>query len=71
MKNIFGIFVILLFMSSCGKDANRRSGVCYCEFVKGADQEYDLSNLTRQEQIDACNTHDSNAAKFGGHCELE
>ena len=71
MKNLFGIFVILLFMSSCGKDANRRSGVCYCEFYKGADQEYDLSNLTRQEQIDACNTHDTNAAKFGGGCELE
>ncbi len=71
MKIFIGALLLIFFLSACGKDENRRSGVCYCEFVKGDDQQYDLSNLSRQEQINACNTHDSNAALFGGHCELE
>lgn len=71
MKNLFGIMLVALFLCACDKDANRKPGVCYCEFVSGPDQEYDLTNLSRQEQIDACNTHDNNAAIFGGHCELK
>ncbi len=47
------------------------AGVCYCIFVKGDDQEYDLSSMTREEQLEECNRHDNNAAKFGGRCELE
>ena len=71
MKNLFGSLLIVLFLCACGKDANRRSGVCYCEFFSGKEQEYDLSHLTRQQQIDQCNTHNTNAGNFGGKCELE
>ena len=71
MKKLIGIFVFVMFMGSCSKDADRRSGVCYCEFFKGDPQEYDLSNLTRAEQESACNVHDNNANNFGGECELE
>lgn len=71
MKYLLLIPIFLLSFTACKKDKDRRSGVCYCEFYKGDPQEYDLTNLTRQEQIDQCNTHDSNAAKFGGGCELE
>ncbi len=71
MKNIGKVLLILLFAVSCKKNEVRRSGVCYCEFFKGADQVYDLSTLPRQDQMNACNTHDTNAAKFGGHCKLE
>ena len=63
--------VILLSFTACKKDKDRKSGVCYCEFYKGDPQEYDLSHLSRQDQIDQCNTHSSNAANFGGGCELE
>ena len=65
------LFVLALSFSSCKKDKDKKKGVCYCEFVKGDDQEYDLSNLSRDEQQIECNRHDSNAGKFGGKCKLE
>jgi hypothetical protein len=71
MKNLLGFLFILFFLSACSKDDNRRSGVCYCEFVNGKKQEYDLTHLSRQEQITQCNIHDSNAANFGGNCKLK
>jgi hypothetical protein len=71
MKKLAGILIIVLFLFACKKDEDRRPGVCYCEFFSGDKQEYDLNHLSRQEQIDQCNTHDSNAANFGGDCELE
>lgn len=71
MKNLFVLLIILMSVLACSKDNNRRSGVCYCEFSSGDQSEYDLSNMSRAEQIDACNTHDTNAANFGGRCELE
>ena len=70
MKKLIVLFVICFLSATCGKE-DRTSGVCYCEFFKGDPQEYDLTAMTRQEQIDQCNIHDSNAAKFGGHCNLE
>ena len=45
MKKLLGFVFILTIMTACNKDKNRKSGVCYCEFVKGADQEYDLNKL--------------------------
>ena len=71
MKNLFGTILILLSLFACNKDEDRRPGVCYCEFFSGKEQEYDLNHLTRQEQIDQCNTHNTNAGNFGGTCELE
>ena len=71
MKKLLAFVFILTIMTACNKDKNRKSGVCYCEFVKGADQEYDLNNLSRADQIDQCNTHNSNAGNFGGKCELK
>ncbi len=71
MKNLLKLLVFTVIFLACGKDTNRKSGVCYCDFFQGDDKEYKLSNLSRQEQIDACNVHDTNAAKFCGRCELE
>lgn len=71
MKNLLGIVMLAFLLGACSKDEDRTPGVCYCEFVSGDKQEYDLNHLTRQEQIDACNVHDNNAANFGGSCELE
>jgi len=70
MKKLLGFLTVLFFITACSKD-DRVSGVCYCKFANGEKQEYDLTNLTRQEQIEKCNTHDTNANKFGGTCDLE
>ncbi len=72
MKKLFIIVLIAGLTNACSNDDdNKRSGVCYCEFFKGDDQEYDLSSMTKEEQREECNRHDNNAAKFGGSCELE
>jgi len=71
MKYLFGFLCILFLMSSCSKDENRVPGICYCKFYKGDPQQYDLTALSRQAQIDQCKVHDNNASKFGGDCELE
>lgn len=63
-------FIFLIGLLSCNK-SNRTSGVCYCDFANGEKQEYDLTHLSRQNQIDTCNNHNNNAAHFGGVCELE
>lgn len=67
----FTLFISVLALSSCDKDKNRVKGVCYCEFVNGNESEYDLRHLDQFAQMDTCNLHDSNAAHFGGECELE
>lgn len=69
MKNLFGILLIVAVLTSCKK--NRTSGICYCTFVKGDDQQYDLRDSTREVQIEQCNISNNNANKFGGKCELE
>jgi len=71
MKNILRLLFIIFILSACKKDKNRTSGVCYCEFANGKKQEYNLTHLSRQQQIDTCNMHSNNAANFGGKCELE
>lgn len=71
MRNVSILLSIIFILSACKKDENRTSGVCYCDFVNGSKQEYDLTHLSRQQQIDTCNNHDNNAANFGGRCELE
>lgn len=70
MKKLAAVIFILFSLGACKKE-NRKPGVCYCEFFSGDDQEYDLTHLSRAEQLEKCNTHDSNAAHFGGECELE
>lgn len=61
-----------LFFSACdSSDDDRQEGVCYCEFVRGDDQEYDLTDRTRAEQVTECQRLDGNAEGFGGRCELE
>ena len=67
------IACLLLFLglSACDSAEDRRPGVCYCEFYSGDEQEYDYSDLTRDEQVAECNQTDQNAANFGGRCELE
>ena len=68
MKKLIITLSIAFALTACTK---KESGVCYCKFVKGAPQEYDLRSYDRSEQIDKCYTHDNNAAKFGGGCKLE
>ena len=74
MKNILKfailLFLNILFIGSCSKD-DKIKGICYCEFFSGDKSEYDLGAMTREEQISQCNTHDNNAANFGGECDLE
>ncbi|MBP7642725.1 MAG: hypothetical protein KA767_05265 [Saprospiraceae bacterium] len=70
MKNILMIALLLIFISSCGKD-DKIEGICYCEFFSGDKSQYDLRSMSRQEQIAQCNEHDNNAANFVGHCDLE
>ncbi len=65
------LILISFSLVSCDSNENRQEGVCYCEFFRGDDQEYDLTTLPRDEQVTECNRHNSNAAGFGGRCELE
>ena len=60
-----------LYDSLGRKEDAKTYGVCYCEFANGQKQEYDLTNLSRQAQLDQCDTHSKNAANFGGVCKLE
>ena len=71
MKKFITILSIAFILTACTKKENRNYGVCYCQFFDGTTQEYDLNDLTRQEQKDKCNTHDNNASLFGGKCELD
>lgn len=71
MKKLFNLLLILFIMIACVKDEDRESGICYCKFANGKKQQYDLTQFSRQEQIEKCNTHDNNAANFGGVCKLE
>lgn len=71
MKNVIKFLFVVFIMSACKKDNNKTPGVCYCDFANGNKQQYDLTQMSRQEQIDQCNTHDRNAAQFGGKCKLK
>ncbi len=71
MKKLFGFLLILFILIACRKDDDRVYGVCYCEFANGKKQEYDLTHLSREKQIEQTSVHNTNAAKFGGHCVLE
>jgi hypothetical protein len=70
MKKLFS-FVFILFMFIACADNDRTYGFCYCDFANGEKQQYDLTSMSRQEQIAQTAVHDKNAAKFGGHCVLE
>ena len=60
------ISTILLF--SCTK---KKSGVCYCKYLSGDKLEFDLSRLSRSEQIDSCYIYNTNAQPFAGNCTLK
>lgn len=68
MKSLIIILSLAFALSACSK---KEYGVCYCKFFSGDKSEYDLSHLTRQEQKDQCDTHNTNAAFFAGDCKLE
>lgn len=71
MKVIFSLIVVLLVALACDKDKNKTPGVCYCDFANGEKKEYDLTHLSRKNQIDTCKNHNKNAGDFGGVCELK
>lgn len=58
---------VLLF-SSCKK---KESGVCYCHYLSGDKKEYNLSTLTRSQQVDSCYVLDGYAEAFAGDCDLK
>lgn len=62
---------ICLFSYSCKKKENRKSGVCYCNYYGGNKTQYDLSSLSRTQQIDSCSVLDHYAEPFAGDCDLE
>lgn len=68
---ILGAALFMFAAPSCKKDDNKRTGVCYCDFANGQKQEYDLTHLSREQQIDTCNNHNKNAGNFGGVCKLK
>jgi len=57
-----------MLISSCKKKV---SGVCYCHYLSGDKTEYNLTSLTRSQQIDSCFVLDANAEGFAGDCDLE
>ena len=68
MKIILTVLTVLFLAVGCKKKGD--PGICYCDFANGEKQQYDLTDLSKSEQIIACNTHNNNAAHFGGVCEL-
>ncbi|MBL0309125.1 MAG: hypothetical protein IPP77_05455 [Bacteroidetes bacterium] len=68
LKGVIIIFVASLLITSCKK---RALGVCYCHYLSGAKTEYNLTSLTRSQQIDSCYVLDGNAGAFAGDCDLE
>lgn len=62
------LFVATLFFSACKK---KESGVCYCSYFSGDKKEYNLSSLTRSQQLDSCYVLDGYAEAFAGDCELK
>ncbi len=66
--NITLFAVVVLSFASCKK---KEDGVCYCHYLSGDKKEYDLSALTRSEQIDSCYVLDGLAEAFAGDCDLK
>jgi hypothetical protein len=62
------MFSIVLCFSSCDKED---SGICNCHYYSGDEKNYDLSALSKSQQIDSCNHLDQLAGGFGGECDLE
>ena len=65
---VIALFGAIMIMSSCTK---RTSGVCYCSYLSGDKTQYDLTDLTRSQQIDSCYVLSQHASAFAGSCELE
>lgn len=59
---------VIVFAPSCKK---KEVGVCYCKYLSGDKKEFNLMDLTRNQQIDSCNQLDHNANAFAGDCKLK
>lgn len=57
-----------ILFSACKK---KESGVCYCSYLSGDKKEFNLSGLSRSQQIDSCYVLDGNAEAFAGDCKLK
>lgn len=72
MKRIGAVlFVAFLFVAGCDSNDDQETGVCYCTFYRGEDQQYDYRSLSRAEQVTSCQENDRNAGNFGGSCKLK
>lgn len=69
MKKILLIMLgVSLSFISCKK---KESGMCYCSYLSGDEKEFNLSSLSRSEQIDSCYVLDGYAEAFAGSCKLK
>jgi hypothetical protein len=62
------IFLATLLFSACKK---KKSGICYCSYLSGDKKEFNLTSLTRSQQIDSCYVLDGYAEAFAGDCKLK
>lgn len=70
-KSLVPIALIVLFVVSFLSCKKKEDGVCYCHYFSGDKTEYDLSSLSRSEQIDSCYVLDGLAEAFAGDCDLK
>jgi len=63
---------MILFVSAIAFSCKKKeSGICYCSYFSGDKKEYDLTSLSRSQQIDSCYVLDGLAQGFAGDCELK
>lgn len=69
MKNyIIALVGFSVCFVACKK---KESGVCYCHYLSGDKKEFNLSMLSRSQQIDSCYVLDGYAEAFAGDCDLK
>jgi len=72
MKKIVIIATILLGLSQAFSSCKKKeSGVCYCSYLSGDKKEFNLTALSRSQQIDSCYVLDGYASAFAGSCKLK
>ena len=70
-KHFLKVGLVVLATVSFFSCKKKESGVCYCHYFSGDKKEYNLSSLTRSQQIDSCYQLDALAEPFAGDCDLE
>ena len=71
MKPLHLLLALLIFSTSIYSCKKKKSGICYCHYFSGDKKEFDLTHLSRSQQIDTCYLYDKNAEAFAGDCDLK